>query len=353
VRDTLRGTYLMTRLTLPLCALALTLGPAAFGQAEQIFGTGKPPIFKEQGPDRRFDKSRLNKLLHQGPTDGPCLQLAGAMLTAVAEVAPSLHKRDENFTLDPALLQTFNQQLNTPAFPGTQYLVAMVRRVLIDGKLPRAWLDTAERINPSVRIIDVTKLRFLAEGVKPIDSMYFTVAMLKQRHELEVQRATSAARDTAYLAFRDSYLDRTVAWGSFQLLDVGPRKKGKGRKAVDDGTIVATLELIEARASDNELQIFMPKVKTQTTRVIAELAPRQYVDLYKFPKGKRVLVRGRLWELNKDLSQLELREALIFEDRDWSMGALLADPQVYSQCSAAVNELTGTAPVQPGAFGQH
>ncbi len=352
MRDTLLGTYLM-RLILPLFAIAVSFGPAAFGQAEQIFGTGKRPIFKEQEPDRRFFKSRLNKLLHQGPQDGPCLQLAGAMLTAVAEVAPTLHKRDENFTLDPALMQTFNQQLNTQAFPGTSYLVAMVRRVLIDGKLPRQWLDTAERINPTVRIIDLSKLRFLAEGLKPIDSMYFTVEMLKQRHEVEVQRATSAARDTAYLAFRDAYLDRTVAWGSFQLIDVGPRKKGKGRQAVDDGTLYATLELIEGRSADTELQIFMPKVKTKTTRVIAELSERQYVDLFKFPKGKRVLVRGRLWELNKDLTQLELREALIFEDRDWSMGALLADPQVYSQCPAAMNELTGTAPVQPGAFGQH
>lgn len=340
------------RLNLPFAlALFVTASPV-FAQAEVIFGNGKRPVFKEQEPDRRFYKSKLNKLLHQGPQDGPCMQLAGAMLATLAEVAPTLHKRDENFTLDPHLMAAFNQQLNTPRFPGTAYLAAMVRRVWIDGKVPREWLETAERINPAVRIIDVSKLRFLSEGVKPIDSMYFTVDMLKQRYEVEVTRATSAARDTAYLAFRDAYLDRTVSWGNFQLIDVGPRKTGKGRHASDDGAIVATLELIERRGDEHELQIFMPKVKVKTTRVTAELSDRQYVDLHRFPKGKRVLVRGRLWELNKDLTHLELREALIFEDRDWSAGALLANPATYSACPAAMNELTGTAPVQPGGFGQ-
>lgn len=340
------------RLTLPIALALLATAPQAFAQAEMIFGNGKRPIFKEQEPDRRFYKSKLNKMLHRGPADGPCLQLTGAMLATLAEVAPTLHKRDENFQLDPYLMAAFNQQLNTPRYPGTAYLAAMVRRVWIEGKLPREWLHTAERINPTVRIIDVAKLRFLSEGVKPIDSMYFTVDMLKQRYEVEVTRATSAARDTAYLAFRDAYLDRTVSWGSFQLIDVGPRKGKNGRHA-DDGKIYATLELIERRGDEHELQIFMPKVKVKTTRVTAELADRQFVDIHRFPKGKRVLVRGRLWELNKDLTHLELRDALLFEDRDWSAGALLADPAAYSVCPAAINELTGTAPHQPGAFGQH
>jgi hypothetical protein len=333
-----------------LCLVLLSFAPSAFAQPEVIFGSGKKPIFKEQEPDRRFLKSKLNKMLYQGPPEGPCLQVAGAMLTALGEVAPYLHKRDENFQLDPAFMAAFNQQLNNAQFPGTMYLVEMVRRVWIDGRLPREWLDTAERINPAVRIIDVNKLRFLAEGLKPIDSSYFTLALLKQRYELEVLRATSAARDTAYLAFRDSYLDREVTWGNFQLLDVGPRKTGRGKHASSDDSVVATLELIEQSAADSELQIFMPKVKTKTTRVIAELADHQFMDLYKIPKGKRVLVRGRLWEFNKDLTQLELRDALIFEDRDWSMGALLADPATYLQCPAAINELTGTAPQQPGGF---
>lgn len=340
------------RLTTALAAVLMFAAPAALAQADQIFGSGKRPIFREQEPDRRFLRSRLNKLLRQGPKDGPCLQLSGAMLAALAEVAPALHKRDENFQLDPHLMAAVNQQLNTPTYPGTSYLAAMVRRVWIDGKLPREWLETAERINPTVRIIDVSKLRFLSEGVKPIDSMYLTLDLLKQRYEIEVSRATSAARDTALLAFRDAYLDRDVAWGNFQLLDIGPRKDARGRP-IDDGSTVATLELIERKASDHELQIFMPKIKTKPLRVTAGLSDRQFVDVHKFPKGKRVLVRGRFYELNKDLSHLELRDVLIFEDRDWSSGALLADPAVYSACPAAINELTGVAPHQPGAFGQH
>ena len=68
------------------------------------------------------------------------------------------------------------------------------------------------------------------------------------------------------------------------------------------------------------------------------------------PKGKRVMVRGRLWDVNKDLTQFQVRDAMIFEDRDWALGAMLADPNVISQCPAAVNELTGVAPDQPGGF---
>lgn len=331
--------------------LLLALSTPAAAQPEVFFGSGKPPVFREQETDRRFYKSRLNKLLVNGTDNAACLQLIGAMLTVTAEIGPALHKRDENFTVDPMLLQAFNAQVNTPRFPATAYLATMIRRVLIDEKVPAAWLETAERINPTVRIIDIAKLRFMADGVQPIDSMYFTLAALKARHELEVKRATSAAQDTAHLAFRDGYLDREVAWGNFQLLDVGPEKQKGRKRAVADDTIVARLELIETRASDSQLQLFMPKIKTPTIRVNARLADRQYVDLYKFPKGKRVLVRGRLWDMNKDLTQFQIRDALIFEDRDWALGALLADPVAISQCPAAVNELTGVAPIQPGGFG--
>lgn len=334
-----------------LAALIAVLSVPALAQPEAFFGDGKPPVFKEHETDRRFTRSRVNKLLSSGTRDEACLQLAGALFTAVGEIAPTIHKRDENFTLDPALLQAIQTQVTTPGFPAVAYLQTMIRRVMIDRKLPAEWLETAESINPTVRIIDTAKLRFLSDGVRPIDSLYFTVEALKARYELEVNRATSAARDTALLAFRDAYLDRDVAWGNFQLVDLGvPKKRKKGEEA-DDATWV-TLELIVPRASDSELQLFMPKTKTRPIRVRARLAEDQYVDLYKYPKGKRVLVRGRLWDFNADLTDLELRDALVFEDRDWSAGAVLANPEVIARCPAAVNELTGLAPVQPGGFGQ-
>lgn len=336
-----------------LAALLALLSLPALAQPEVFFGDGRPPVFKEHETDRRFTRSRLNQLLVSGPRDDACLQLTGAMLTVLAELGPSIHERDENFTVDPALLQAFQAQVATPAFPAVAYLQTMVRRVMIDRKLPAAWLETAERINPTVRIIDTAKLRFLSDGVRPIDSLYFTLEALKARYELEVNRATTATRDTALLAFRDAYLDRDVAWGNFQLVDLGPAKRKKKKKGEEpDDATWATLELIVPRTSDSELQLFKPKEKTKPIRVRARLAEDQYVDLHRYPKGKRVLVRGRLWEFNLDLTELELRDALVFEDRDWSAGATLASPEVIARCPAAVNELQGLSPVHPGGFGQ-
>ena len=45
------------------------------------------------------------------------------------------------------------------------------------------------------------------------------------------------------------------------------------------------------------------------------------------------------------------RDALIFEDRDFSRGVYLGDPNAVAACPLAINELTGVAPVQPGGFG--
>ena len=47
---------------------------------------------------------------------------------------------------------------------------------------------------------------------------------------------------------------------------------------------------------------------------------------------------------------LEVRDGLIFDDRDWSSGVLLGRPQDVATCAVAINELTGTAPQQPGGF---
>ncbi|MBS1150943.1 MAG: hypothetical protein H6Q89_2641, partial [Myxococcaceae bacterium] len=40
----------------------------------------------------------------------------------------------------------------------------------------------------------------------------------------------------------------------------------------------------------------------------------------------------------------------LFEDRDFSRGVVLGDPNSVAQCPLAINELTGVAPVQPGGF---
>jgi hypothetical protein len=53
--------------------------------------------------------------------------------------------------------------------------------------------------------------------------------------------------------------------------------------------------------------------------------------------------------MNRDVTEVEVRDAVLFEDRDW-YGAVLADPNVIATCPAAINELTGIAPTQPGGF---
>ncbi|MFZ5470342.1 MAG: hypothetical protein ACOZIN_12975 [Myxococcota bacterium] len=337
-------------------ALVLWTAPA-LAQKEHFFGTGKPPVFREEDTDRRFAKSKIARALKGGVNDPHCVQLIGGLLTALAEVAPLLHRRDENFTLDPVLLHAVNTQLTYPRFPGNAYFALMVRRVLIDKALPAEWLATAEALNPKVQIIDLGKLRFLHEGWQPIDSFYFTLPALRERYDHEVVRANSAVTSDVVAQFRDTYLDRDVAWGGVTLVDIGEEvaaKKTKGKKApprdVSEQKLVAILQWQPPSASQHQLMVFAEK-KPPPVKIIAKLSAKQFVDLERLPKGKRLLVRGRFWEMNRKVSEVELRDALLFEDRDWSQGVLLADPQAVAACPIAVNELSGVAPVQPGGFG--
>lgn len=351
--------------TLRTAALACTLlGPsAALAQAEVFFGNSeKPVVFREEDLDKRFAKTKLAKALAEGTGEPGCVQLLGGLFTLLGEAAPTFHKRDENFYLDPMLVGAMNGQLSHARFPGNAYFVAMVRRVMIERKLPESWLHLANAINGQVMIIDMGKLRFLAEGVRPVDSYFFTLPALRQQYELEVLRANSAARDNALVAFRDGYLDREVAWGGLRLVDVGPPEpvkpaRGKGKKAkapVEPAPtyLVARLEVPEPVPHDSQIQLFGKANREPPTIIEARLSETQYLDLKKLPRGKRMMVRGRFWEMSDDLKRLELRNALLFEDRDWSQGAVLADPNAVAQCSFALNDLTGTAPVQPGGFGQ-
>src|SRR4051812_6213491 len=99
----------MRRLTL----LVLLAASPALAQKEKFFGNGKPVVFREEGRDRQFAKTRFAKALATGSDDPNCVQLLGAMLTVLAEIGPTLHGRDANFTLDPALLNAVQLQLGT------------------------------------------------------------------------------------------------------------------------------------------------------------------------------------------------------------------------------------------------
>lgn len=342
---------------------ALVLGLMSLPAAAQLFNPGAPPVFKEEELDRRFKRSKVHQVLMQGTQDRNCEQLIGGLLTLLGETSVYLHKRDENFYLEPMLVQALQGQMSSQRFPGSAYFISMVRRVLIDRKLPQDWMDTAVVMSQaSAPQIDLSKLRFLAEGVRPVDSFLLTLPMLRERYEVEVLRANATAASTAEAVFRDTYIDRDVVFSGLEFIDAGMEKKKKTKKkrgAPEDDeppALIGRLVWYPPDPNAGTLQVFggqqeKPRGITLTVR----LADKQYINLDQVPKGARLLVRGRFWEYKKDkkgIIEVELRDALLFLDRDWSQGAMIVDPNATAACPVAYNELAGTAPTQPGGFGK-
>jgi hypothetical protein len=343
----------MRRLTLVvLCTFAL---PSFADAKEELFGTGKPPNFRAEALDRKFAKSKFAKMLNTGTNDPACVQLLGGLFVALAEIAPRLHKRDENFWLDPALVAAVNEQLTTPRFPAMAYLVQMVRRIMIDHRLPDEWLATATALNKVVKIIDLPKLKLINEQVQLIDSVYFSIPLMRQRYLVEALSANSAVTTDVVQTFKDTYLDRDVAWGGAQLIDIGVNQpKGKKRRFADAAPeeLVAVVQWVPPDPRKVELDL-LSKAPTKVDPVIiyARLQPKQYTDLEKLFRNQRVMLKGRLWEMTRNGLEIELREALVFGDLDWSQGVTLANPAEIAGCPVAINELTGLAPAQLGGFG--
>lgn len=340
-----------------LILLVTLLSVPAFAQKEELFGNGKPPNYREETMDRRFAKSKLARLLKGGTDDPNCVQLIGGLYVALAEIAPVLHKRDENFTLAPELQEALQTQLTTPNFPAVAYLVSMVRRIMIDRRLSDEWLATAEALNKKVKLIDLAKLKMINEQISLVDSAYFTIPLLKQQYQVEALNANSAVTTDVVATFRDAYLDRDVAWGGATLIDIGinqPKgKKGKKKlyRDAEAEELVAVLQWTPPDPNLKQLNLLaQAPVKVTPILIYVRLQSKQYADIEKFHRGQRVMVKGRFWEMNKDVTELEVRDGLLFDDRDWSVGVLLGRPEDVSKCAAAVNELTGTAPQQPGGF---
>ena len=345
-----------------LLAATLLLAPLAHAQPPSVFGPAAPLNYKEEEMDRRFERSRFQKALSQGTNDPRCAQLLGGLLTLLAETAPTLHKFDENFTLEPHLLDALGTQLTTPRFPGNLYLALMVRRVFIDKKLPPAWLETASRLRPHISTIDVGKLRYLSDGARPIENVNFTLNVLRERYAVEVQRATSIAAASAESLFRDNYLDREVTFTGLELDDLTtnrsapPPKKGERGGVPASAGIVAHLMWKTPKTHGSDLKQIVDLMDPEDSsaspgvKLTVRLRKEQYLDLTRLPKGTRVLVRGRLWDYKDGMSEIELRDAVLFHDRDWSKGVKLAAPTDLVLCPFAVNEVSGLAPQQGGGF---
>ncbi len=336
--------------------LVLLVAVPALAQKEEIFGTGKPPNFREEKMDSKFLKSKFSKMLVTGTEDPGCVQLIGGLFVALAEIAPVIHKRDENFTLPPELQEAVQTQLSTPGFPAVAYLVAMVRKIMIDKRLSDEWLATAATLNKKVKLIDMAKLKMINEEIKPADSAYFTIPMLRERYAEEALNANSAVTTDVIAAFHDTYVDRDIAWGGATLLDIGinqPKGKGKKKRYRDAAAeeLVAVLQWMPQDPRMNQVNLLaQAPVKVDPVIIYVRLASKQFSDIEKFHRGQRVLIKGRFWEMNKAATELEIREGLLFSDRDWSTGVLLGRPQDVATCPVAINELTGTASQQPGGF---
>jgi hypothetical protein len=338
-------------------AVVMLLSLVASAQSkEEIFGKGKAPNFREESMDRRFTKSKLAKILKAGTEEPGCVQLVGGLFVALAEMGAQAHKRDENFNLDPMLLDAVNFQLSTPQFPAMAYLISMIRRVMIDKRLPDEWLETAKALNKTVKIIDLAKLQMINEQVNMADSFTFTIPLLKNRYYVEAIGANSAVTTDVMATFRDTWLDRDVVWSGAQLVDIGinqPRGKKKKKYAgAEAEELVAVLAWYPPDPRKTQLDLLTKApVKVQPILIYARLQAKQYADIEKFFKGQRVMIKGRFWEMNKIVSELEVRDVILFNENDWSQGVLLGNPNDVSTCSAAINDLTGTAPIQPGGFG--
>ncbi|MFN7132614.1 MAG: hypothetical protein ACK4N5_11075 [Myxococcales bacterium] len=345
---------------LTLASLLVTL-PALAADVE-LFGSGKPPTWSESKIDKRFAKTRIAQALENPPTDRACAKVVGTLLTAFAEGAPYFHKKDQTFYLDPTLVGWFQEQLTTDRFPALAYLQMMVRRAMIEGKAPEAWLKTAKTLKArSGAPIDLERLSYAADGVQLIDSFLFTLPMLQHRYQNEILLATSAGAATAQERFENQYLDRDVAWSGLLLADVvkvTPEKPKKGKKGKaepppeepQETAYWATL-LLPTQSPAMHPLFRAPPATPIVVRV--KLQPEQYVDVKKAVKATRYMTVGRLWAIRPGdgevsspvIADLELRDGLLFRDRDWSSAAELASLATMEDvmgCPLAVNDLSET-----------
>lgn len=341
---------------LPL-VLALLASPALADEPE-LFAKGKPPTWADSKMDERFAKTRIAQALSKPPSDPACGRVVATMLAAFAEGAPYYHKRDQNFFLDPQLVGWFQEQLGSGRFPALAYLQMMVRRTRIDGHAPEAWLATAKALKAKLGTpIDLDRLAYAVDGPQLIDSFLFTLPMLEHRYRQEIVLATSIGKESAFARFEGTYLDRDVAWNGLLLSDIKriePEKpKARGKKAPppvapQETEYWATL-LVPTQAPPTHPLFRAPP--TQPMVIRARLQTEQYVDVKRAVRAGRYMVVGRLWEMKPGdgeptsplLADIELRDALLFEDRDWStVGQLpgIATAADIEACELAVNDLS-------------
>lgn len=348
------------RSSLRTAALLLVLALASTAKAQlvdpELFGDGKPPVFRQEDTDRRFLKTGINAGLAQPPKEPACRRVLATLLVAYSDALVYLHRKDQNFYVDPQLLQTFNRSLVTHDFPATAYLAAMIRRTLIEKKVPEGWLQTAEALRSELQApIAVARMKLDAEGLQTIDSFSFTVPALLDRYAKEVKLAPSVAVDAAEDKFRDKYMDRDVAWGGLVLHDVaqqapaeppkGKKGKGKSKHAPPPAEAEPLPTWAVVGFPVGPAQQAVPGIPgsghaAPQLEIRARLKDGPPLDVAQLTRGQRVLVKGHLWDVTTNLGYVELRDAYLLPDPDWSTWPGVATPADVTACPIAVNDLS-------------
>ena len=75
-------------------------------------------------------------------------------------------------------------------------------------------------------------------------------------------------------------------------------------------------------------------------QIRARLKPEQELELNKFVRGQRVMVKGHLWDIGPNMAWVEVRDAILFQDPDWGTWPGVADPNDVRTCPIAVNDLS-------------
>ncbi len=324
---------LFALLALPLPALA----------DDDLFAA-TPHAWREDAEDKRLPKTRIGQALSAAPKNPACGRVVGSLLAALAEAAPYFHKRDENLPV----FNVFTAPMSSDKFPAGDYLTHMLHRAMIDGKVPEGWLQVAKELKTRLKApIDLARLAYAVDGAQLTDSIYFTLDAFVQRYAAEVELAPSIAQDSAMERFQDRYLDRDVSWFGLTLLDIhkeAPRKI-KGVEVDDKPSYFATLAQVKPASQADAL---FGRRGPEPIRIRVKLAAEQYLDLKKAVVSGKYLVRGRIFSFKRGDGkpsspplEVEIRDALLFEDHDWSGYRGFASQEDVLACpELCVNDLS-------------
>lgn len=342
----------MKQIALATALVVLLVAPPSRAEEQGELFSRKPYAWREDDHDKRLLQTKLMKAMETGFKDTACARVAASLLAAFAEATPYFQKRDNRFTI----FRVFTDPITTSKFPADEFLVHMLHRAMIDGKAPESWLKAAKELKAKHKApIDLARLAYAVDRPVLIDSVELSIVAFLQRYQTEVRLAPTVAQEAAVDRFKDRYLDRDVAWPGLTLADIrkvdapAPKKgkKSTRREEADEASsgpaYVATLLIPQRLPPPNPV---FPTKPPEPMQVVVRLAREQYLDLTKAVVSGSYLVHGRLLGFHENSSKnappmvIDLRQGLLFEDRDWAGYAGFASSEDVDACELAINDLS-------------